>query len=305
MRRRVGAALDRRFQSVNERVDRVGAGVDALAVTVDRLEVLATSLTSEVARMRETNDAALRWLVQQGAANRERLREVRAQPSYDAVFDDPDPLVSVVIPTYDNNELLLTRSLPSVLAQTYEKLDVIVVGDAVAPAVGAAVRDLGDPRVRFMNLTHRIPHPDPVRQWLIGSVAARVAGQDRTRGTWLMDFDDDDHLRPTAVERGLALAREHRLEVTYGPMAFHWPDGRVETIAEYPPALGRFATQGALMHGGLRFFERSPAAAIFDTPNDWFRTEAMLRAGVRFGMHDEITVDYFPSMRAHPDFRTT
>lgn len=297
MRRRVGAALDRRFRAVNERVEHVDAGVGALTETVERL-------ASELAAMRETNEAALRWLVQEGAANRVRLRELRAHPSYGAAFDDPGPLVSVVIPTYDNTELLLSRSLPSVLAQTYEKLEVIVVGDAVAPAVGDAVRGVGDPRVRFMNLTHRIPHPDPVRQWLIGSVAARVAGQEIARGTWLMDFDDDDHLRPDAVERDLDLARERRLEVTYGPMAFHWPDGTVETMAEYPPVRGRFATQGALMHGGLRFFERSPAAAIFDTPNDWFRTDAMVRAGVRFGMHEEIVVDYFPSMRAHPGFRT-
>jgi hypothetical protein len=304
-RRRVGAALDRRFRAVNERVEFVGAGVDALAATVGRLEALTTTLASELAKMRQTNAEALRWLVQEGAANRVRLRELRTQPSYAAVFDDPAPLVSVVIPTYDNTELLLSRSLPSVLAQTYEKLEIIVVGDAVEPEVGAAVEALGDARVRFVNVTQRIPDPDPMRQWLIGSVAPRIAGHELARGAWLMDFDDDDHLRPHAVEHDLGLARHRRLEVAYGPLAMHWPDGTVETVAEFPPAFARFATQGALVHGGLRFFERSLAAAVFDVPNDWFRIEAMLRAGVRFGMHDEIVVDYFPSLRAFPELRTS
>ena len=304
MRRRVGAALDRRFRSVNERVESVGSRVDAIGGTVDRLETLTNTLASELAALRQTNAGALRWLAQDVAAHRVRLRELRAQPSYAAVFDDDGPLVSVVIPTFDNTELLLGRSLPSVLAQTYANLEVIVVGDAVAPDVGAAVEAVGDPRVRFINLPYRAAQPDARRQWVIGSVAPRLAGQELARGAWLMDFDDDDQLRPTAVERNLALAREQRFEVTYGPFAQHWPDGRVELHSAYPPAFGHFATQGALVHSGLRFFERSPAAAIFDVPNDWFRTESMLQAGVRFGMHDEIVVDYFPSLRAYPELRT-
>ncbi len=118
-----------------------------------------------------------------------------------------------------------------------------------------------------------------------------------------MDFDDDDALRPRALERSLALAREQRLEVAYGPYALHWPDGRVETMSTFPPAFGRFCTQTALVHSGLGFFERNAAAGEFSDPNDWFRLEAMLRAGVRFGMHDEIVMDYFPSMRGRSELR--
>jgi hypothetical protein len=115
-----------------------------------------------------------------------------------------------------------------------------------------------------------------------------------------MEFDDDDALRPKAVELALALARERWLEVAYGELAYHRPDGTVETMAAFPPELGRFATQGALVHGALGFFRRSAAAGIFGASNDWFRVEAMLLAGVRFGMHDEVALDYHPSMRGDP-----
>ena len=40
-----------------------------------------------------------------------------------------NPLVSVVIPTYNRGRILVERSLASVLNQTYSNLEVIVVGD--------------------------------------------------------------------------------------------------------------------------------------------------------------------------------
>ncbi len=276
VRRQLGAALDRRFRGVNERLD---------------------ALTKDFHEFRDAEVAGLRLLLQDHAGNRRRLQELRTQESYAAVFDDPEPLVSIVIPTYDQTALLVERSLPSVLEQTYGRLEVIVVGDGTRDEVGNAVDALGDERLRFVNLPYRRPDADPTVHWHIGSVGARIAGYDLARGSWLVDFDDDDELRPRAIELGLASAREHRLEVSYGGYELHLPDGRTETVATFPPEWGRFALQGTLVHGGLRFFERTVAAAIFGISNDWFRVEAMLRAGVRFGMHDEIAFDYYPSMR--------
>jgi hypothetical protein len=290
-----------RTEQALARLEHDGAGrIDALAAAVARLEA-ALARTVEAG---ERNGDALRWLAQDQSASRAQLLQARAHPSYTAAFDDPEPLVSVVIPTYDHLEELLERSLPSVLGQTYERLDVVVVGDAVAPEVGAAVDALGDARVRFVNRPHRVPYADPHARWLVGSVAARNAGHELARGAWLVDFDDDDRLRPRAVELGLALARERRVEVAYGRFVYHWPDGRDETMGSCPPEQGRFATQGALVHAGLRFFERSAAAAAFGVPNDWFRIEAMLRAGVTFAMHDDVVFDYHPSTRGPAALRT-
>ncbi|MFL6655354.1 MAG: glycosyltransferase family 2 protein, partial [Sulfurifustis sp.] len=50
-------------------------------------------------------------------------------PCIDPDNDRSGPLVSVVIPTR-NRARLLERALQSVLAQTYRKLDVLVVDDA-------------------------------------------------------------------------------------------------------------------------------------------------------------------------------
>jgi glycosyltransferase involved in cell wall biosynthesis len=273
LRRRIAQALDRRFGALDERVV-------ALTESVDRLE------------------RQLRWVVQGHQHNRARLEAARAEPAYAAVYEQAEPLISVVIPTFDKTDLLLERSLPSVLGQTYERLEVIVVGHAVADDSVARVTAVGDARVRFTNLGYRVAHPHPTWMWLAGSVPARVHGQALARGSWLVDFDDDDALRPDAIERGLACALGGGHEVTCGRWIYHWADREAELIDTFPPEYGRYAAQGALMHRALRFFERQQAAADYGVANDWFRCEAMLRAGVRFGRHADVVFDYYPSLRA-------
>ncbi len=61
------------------------------------------------------------------------------------------PLVSVVIATY-NWSSVLRYSVASALAQTYPRLEVVVVGDACTDDSEDVVASFGDPRVRWLNL---------------------------------------------------------------------------------------------------------------------------------------------------------
>jgi hypothetical protein len=120
--------------------------------------------------------------------------------------------------------------------------------------------------------------------------AARRAG-----GRWLLHFDDDDHLRPDSIASLLELAREQHVEVAYGGFEYHDPDGSRTRHIRFPPQGGHFAWPTALVHGGLRFFERELVAADLELPGDIYMLERMLRVGVRFAMLDEVVLDYFPS----------
>lgn len=238
----------------------------------------------------------LRAIAGDDAANRQRLWEARGDPEYDLPFLERRPLVSVAIPTYDRVELLTTRSLPSILNQSHENLDVIVVGDHAPREVGEAVLALGDPRVTYHNLTQRLPLAgDATRRWYVQSVMARNEGFRVARGLWHLSFDDDDYLYPDAIERLLTYARNLRVEVGYGRFRAVRRDGSRPEVGAFPPTHGHFGWQGALRHRCLRFFERDLVAAAFGTPNDVFCFEAMLRAGVRFGMLPEVIWDYHPA----------
>ena len=95
-----------------------------------------------------------------------------------------DPRVSVIVPTYQRSERL-RRALASVLAQTVEVLEIIVVDDASDDGTPSVVASLADPRVRY--LVH-----DENR----GLAAARNTGFEASRGAYVTFLDDDDELPP-------------------------------------------------------------------------------------------------------------
>src|SRR4051794_20404286 len=104
------------------------ADLDAkLAAVQRRLEDIAAASAQQGEQLRIAIEV-LRTLHDEEAVNRLRLQELRRTPEYELAFDEGDPLVSVVIPTYDRPQLLCERSISSVLAQTYRNFEIVVVG---------------------------------------------------------------------------------------------------------------------------------------------------------------------------------
>jgi DNA-binding TFAR19-related protein (PDSD5 family) len=284
----------------------VNSRTEALAVRLERIErelaSLARGQREQSGAVEEIGDAlardvqpALRAILDEEAANRRRLYAARASEDYAAAFEDRRALVSIVLATRGRRELF-ERALPSLLAQTHEELEVVVVGDAAPAQLARELAAVGDRRVSFANLTQRIvAHEDPHRHWLVGSTMARNEAARRARGRWLLHFDDDDSLRPDALTSLLALAREERVEVAYGGFEQHDPAGGATVKRAFPPEVGSFGWQGALVHRGLAFFERELVAGALGIAGDMYLLERTLRAGVRFAMLDATVWDYFPS----------
>jgi hypothetical protein len=227
---------------------------------------------------------------------RRRLTELRASGAYADPFEAADPLVSVVIPTYRGFESLRDVSLPSVLGQTHRNLEVLVVGDAAPPETAEVVRAFADERLRFHNLAVRGPYSDDSdRAWLVAGSPPYNAGVASARGLWIAPLADDDAFTPDHVEVLLEAARARRLEFVYSKLRAHLSDGSEVLVGEFPPRLGEFGLQGALYHAGLSFMELNLSDDVFDVPNDWSLCRRMLRAGVRIGMLDRPTVEYYPS----------
>ena len=88
---------------------------------------------------------------------------------------------------------------------------------------------------------------------------------------------------------------ERRLEIVYSRLRAHLADGSERLIGEFPPRHSQFGLQATLYHGGLRFMELNLSDEIFSVPNDWSLCRRMMRAGVRMGMVDKPTVDFYPS----------
>jgi Glycosyl transferase family 2 len=229
LRRRLAHALDRRFAAVQPRLDEIAERLERLeavtAVEVGRDDETRRLLSALSGRIDEELAPALRLMAANDAGARRRLDAARLVADYELAYEDLDPLVSVIIPTYGRGELLADRALPSLLAQTHARIEVLVIGDAAGPDTAAAVERFEDPRIEYVNLTQRYDYPDRHRHWLAATTLARNEGYRRARGRWLFDADDDDRVPDDAIERLLAHAREERLEAMQGTIREHLPDG--------------------------------------------------------------------------------
>jgi putative methyltransferase (TIGR04325 family) len=294
---------------VGETRDQVYLSRAALSDQLTRLETLAQDHAAELSTSDFSRKAEHSQLVEilsftddQGQSRRQRLREFRAGAEYERAYVDADPLVSVVIPTFDNHELLRERSIPSALAQTHENIEIVVVGDAAPEQARVAAESFGDPRITFFNLPYRGPYPDdPHMRWLVAGVPPYNEAVRRASGLWIAPLDDDDAFRPHHIERLLAAVREERLELAYGQQRVHFPGGATATIGRFPPELGQFGIQSTIYHAGLaEIFELELADGPLGVPYDWALCLRMQRAGVRIGMVEEATADYYPSRRWTP-----
>jgi Glycosyl transferase family 2 len=244
---------------------------------------------------------ALELIHDDDPGTRRQLQEARTARDYEDAFTADAPLVSVVIPTWNRLDTLIERAIPSALQQTHENVEVIVVGDASPPTIERAIAQLGDQRVIFRNLTIRGPYPDDrYKSWLASGTPGINAGVKMAQGQWIAPLGDDDAFVPDHIERLLTKAREERLEFVYGFIRPMVSAASKELMGGFPPRYGQIGLQAAIYHAGLRFMELELGHALFDTPNDWGLVQRMMRIGVRMGMIDEVTVDYWPSMRNYP-----
>ncbi|MGF7022912.1 glycosyltransferase [Brachybacterium tyrofermentans] len=99
-------------------------------------------------------------------------------------------LVSVAISTR-NRAQYLADSIDSVLAQTFEDFELIIVDDGSEDGTRGAVEAYTDPRVRY------------VRQEPAGISAARNRAADLSRGFFTAVHDDDDIMLPSRLEVSL------------------------------------------------------------------------------------------------------
>ncbi|MGE0709144.1 MAG: glycosyltransferase [Planctomycetota bacterium] len=134
------------------------------------------------------------------------------------------PLVSVILPTCDRARVL-PRAVRSVLRQTHERLELIVVDDGSSdetPEVLAALAR--DPRVRILRRERSQLAGNPVNPRNLGIEAAR--------GEYLAFLDDDDTYRPRFLERLFSeLEARPELALVYCDTVFHRQEGGREVAS--------------------------------------------------------------------------
>lgn len=105
-------------------------------------------------------------------------------------------LVTVVIPTYNVGSLVRT-AVVSVLSQTYNEVDVLVVDDGSTDSSIRSITDISDERLRVVSQPNR------------GLSAARNTGSDQAHGRYIAYLDADDYWFPRKLEVTVPLLSTH------------------------------------------------------------------------------------------------
>lgn len=108
-----------------------------------------------------------------------------------SVFDFSPPVVSVVMPTYNRADLV-QRAIRSVLSQTFEDFELIIVDDGSTDDTANVLQKFArlDKRIRLLkNDTNK------------GISYSRNKGQQAARGQYIFILDSDDQALPLTLER--------------------------------------------------------------------------------------------------------
>jgi len=108
------------------------------------------------------------------------------------------PCVSVIVPCY-NSEATVRETLDSVLAQSFEDWEAVIVNDASTDGSVAILASYGQKDSRFRLLCHEENR---------GLAATRNTGIRAARGTYLNFLDADDMLAPGALATMVSTAQQ-------------------------------------------------------------------------------------------------
>jgi len=218
---------------------------------------------------------------------------------------EDSPLISVYIPTYNRAEILIKRSVPSVLAQTYKNFELIIIGDHCTDNTVEMVNKIKDPRIRFNNLPtrgYRYP-PTVENHWFAGPVVAANNALRMIRGKWIARIDDDDIWTPDHLEKLLRFAQAGNYEFVsaqikeerYGKRKIidgceaqgSYYNKKVKPVKGDNPKIG--GTQTWLYRSYLKFFKYNINCWRKDINrvNDLDISMRIFKAGVRMGFLSE------------------
>ena len=165
------------------------------------------------------------------------------------------PLISVVIPTY-NREKFIKNTIESVLNQTYQDFEIVVVDDGSTDNTKDVVASIKDKRIRYIYQENK------------GAQAARNKGLNNAKGNFISFLDCADTWYPTFIEKCLKMFTTTCCDCVY---CYVGVDGTNNSIVPREiPTLSGYIYKEALEQG----FITSPLSLMvkrkcFDNVGKW------------------------------------
>lgn len=210
--------------------------------------------------------------------------------------DTPEALVSVITPTWQRHDVLISRCVPSVFQQNFAAVEHVVVSDGPD-------RDLEQLLATDLWRRPRKTRPlvvDTLSKHLDGPIdygsRARNRGLELASGQYVAYLDDDNAHRPWHLRNLVALLERTGADFAYSQMHVHW-DGGDYTIGAEPPAYGQIDTSLLIHRAGIPqkygMWPLPGEIAGDKHAPDWGVVERWLQAGATWAHLPQVTVDYY------------
>ncbi|MBQ3453639.1 MAG: glycosyltransferase family 2 protein, partial [Thermoguttaceae bacterium] len=124
------------------------------------------------------------------------------------------PFFSVVVPVY-NVRQWVGRAIESILAQTFEDFELILIDDGSTDDSAEVIAQYTDPRVKLIRQENR------------GQGGARNRGIEASTGKWITFLDPDDQWLPGFLEDYYRVISDHPgIDLCYSSFRRIYQDGR-------------------------------------------------------------------------------
>ncbi|MEA2343797.1 MAG: hypothetical protein QOF63_1966 [Thermoanaerobaculia bacterium] len=205
------------------------------------------------------------------------------------------PRVSVIIATY-NWSSVLPYSIGSVLRQTMQDFEILVVGDGCTDDSEAVVAAIGDPRIRWFNLPANTGHQS----------APNNEGLRQARGEFIAYLGHDDLWFPHHLDAHLAVLEASGAAMTYSLLVTVNSDDPELRPVRPRPEDGAWSPPSCTVHrrsvtealGGWRDYREIVVPPEIDL---WRRARA---AGLEFTFVPRLTAIKFPASKRRGVYRT-
>lgn len=192
---------------------------------------------------------------------------------------------SVIVPVYNTDSNLLERCINSILSQTFESYELIIVDDGSQQTTAAYIDNmvLGVPNCQVYHIDNH------------GVSYARNLGVSQAKGKWILFVDSDDIIASYMLEQAYNVIKKHpNIDIVYGFVKYLYKIGNEgienEKYCNYK-ILSLADVQTMLMHmiaqdddnfiiSSKGYVGRNPVAKIV---RQKFALEHSFPLGVRFG----------------------
>jgi glycosyltransferase involved in cell wall biosynthesis len=224
-----------------------------------------------------------------------KFSEYRKTKDYEEPFVKPEPLVSVLIPTYNRQELLFDRCLPSVMGQSYQNIEIVIVGDKCTDDTFKVLEEMKHPKIKYLNLPVRGPYPKEGRErWSIAGFHSASKCIELAEGHFLTNIDDDDEMLPGRIEKLIKTAQEKRADLVFHPFLAEVEKDCWVTLGEAGEYIaGQVTTGSVLFHRYFKDLQTSFDCYRFLEPGDWNRLRKFTHVGAKVVFHDEILMKHY------------